>query len=241
MDCSFDIDTIAGSGLGGIVHALSDRPGYSDEQRETRATDTLNLIMSFLPRDAIDLTLCGQTVLFNEMLANSARDVMRGLVDTTKQKSLSGLVSMARVVQGNLDRLEKRGLVPARADLVAKEARPAVDVVQSAAGLTSVPDKPAPGHEPAPVSVDEPASAPELDPFAAQGHDHQADVPQRDDHQWADREEDDQRGDDRQGADRQEDGHQDDDSQGNDHEWDDQASLPSDATAARGDEDARHG
>jgi hypothetical protein len=105
---------------------LSERPGQTEAQRQARGADTLEFILSFRPRDAIELTLCGQTVLFNELLADSARDVTRGLADTEKLKRLSTIVNMARIVQGNLDRLEQRGHVPARAAIASPVSEAAV-------------------------------------------------------------------------------------------------------------------
>ena len=107
--------------------AISDRGNQTEARRVGRSDDAETLIMSFQPRDAIDLMLTGQLVMFNEMLADGTRDVLRGMADGMKQRSLSTLVSAARTMQGHLDRLEKRGIQPHRTEIAAAEteARPA--------------------------------------------------------------------------------------------------------------------
>jgi hypothetical protein len=126
---SFHLSDLISPGLDGIVHAISDRPGLSEARRRDRANETLTLILSFLPRDVVEMTLSGHTVLFNELIADSARDVLRGMTDEMKLKSLSGLVNMARVVQGSVDRLEKRGNAPARTEIEASDEEQPEDAV----------------------------------------------------------------------------------------------------------------
>jgi hypothetical protein len=131
LDNSFHLDDIIDPATDGIVRALSDRPGQTETQRRTRRDDAETFVLSFRPRDAIELMLCGQSVLFNELLADGAKDVLRGMVDTMKLKSIGGLVNMARVVQGHVDRLDKRGIAPAReVVVVAEEEKPEVAVAE---------------------------------------------------------------------------------------------------------------
>jgi hypothetical protein len=97
--------------------------------------------MSFLPRDAVELTLCGQTVLFNELLADGARDLLRG-PEASKSRGRSSVINMGRLLQGHLDRLEKRGVEPHRTefDAAREEVRP-------------VAAKPVPAPAPAEVEI----------------------------------------------------------------------------------------
>jgi hypothetical protein len=107
--------------LGGIIHALSDRRGQTETDRRAKAEAATSLILSFLPRDAIEMMLAGQTVLFNELLADGARDALREEVDTMKPRSRASVVNMGRLVQGHLDRLERRGNQPYQTETVARE------------------------------------------------------------------------------------------------------------------------
>jgi hypothetical protein len=142
LDNSFHLDDIIDPATDGIVRALADRAGQTEAQRQTRRDDAETFILSFRPRDAIELMLCGQSVLFNELLADGAKDVLCGMVDTMKLKSIGGLVNMARVVQGHVDRLDKRGIALAREPVVAAEE-----------------EKPAAVAEPCPVDEAPPMAA----------------------------------------------------------------------------------
>lgn len=100
--------------LDGIVRALSDGGIQTEAERLAKANAALTAILAFLPRDVIEMTLAGQTILFNELLADGAHDVLGGMVDAVKRRSHANLLSMGRVVQGHLDRLERRGNQPHR-------------------------------------------------------------------------------------------------------------------------------
>jgi hypothetical protein len=107
--------------LDGIVNALSDRGSQSEAQYQAKADQFRILILSFQPSDVIDLQLSGQTVLFNEVLANSAHDVLRGMDDAAKPRAIASLISIGRLAQGHLDRLVKRGNKPHRTETVSVE------------------------------------------------------------------------------------------------------------------------
>jgi len=99
-----------------MVASLADRGGTDVAEYNHRCTELWTLIEAFNPRDAIDVLLTGQIVAFNEVLADGAQDLLRGMSDTLKQRCRSSLVAMGRLAQGNIDRLEKRGLAPYRTE-----------------------------------------------------------------------------------------------------------------------------
>ncbi len=141
--------------LGGIVRALSDRCQQTDAERIGRAEAALGLILSFRPRDVIEMTLSGQTVLFNELIADGARDALREVVDTARLRGRAGVVAMGRLVQGHLDRLERRGNQPYQVETVAprQDARPV------AAAPTAAAESPRQLPDPVPPAQREPEMA----------------------------------------------------------------------------------
>ena len=148
----FELTNLVTPALGGIVLALTERGGQSEAARRDKADAVMSLILAFQPRDAIDMTLAGQTVLYNELLADGARDVFRGMADTTKQRSLTILANMGRLMQGHVDRLERRGGQPYRTEAATSEAE---------AGAASA-DRPAPAErkqQPRTVAAASPAAA----------------------------------------------------------------------------------
>ena len=142
--------------LDGIVHALSDRGGQSEAQYQAKADNFRTLILSFRPNDVVDLQLAGQTVLFNEVLAHSARDVLRGMDDAMKPRVIASLVSMGRLAQGHLDRLAKRGNTPHRTEAISVEQekiRTSLALARAAGPLEA----------PGPLAAMPPCSDPEMD------------------------------------------------------------------------------
>ena len=156
--------------LDGIVTALADRPGQTDAEYEAKANDAWTLILSFQPRDAIDLMLTGQVIAFNALFADGARDVLRGMVDTMKQRAQSSLVAMGRLTQGHVDRLEKRGIQPHRTEAAQQPEKR--DTPAARAPSAEPPQRPraAASPEAAPrqaVSDARPPAAPDAHPPAA--------------------------------------------------------------------------
>jgi hypothetical protein len=107
--------------LGGIVTALSDR-GQTDALYREKAAETWTVIQSFQPRDAIDLMLTGQLIAFNEVFADATRHLLRGMTESVRQRTQSGLVAMGRLTLAHVDKLEKRGIEPYRTE-AAQEQR----------------------------------------------------------------------------------------------------------------------
>ena len=104
------------------------------------------VLQSFRPRDAIDLMLVGQLVEFHEILADGTRELLRGMTESpsVKQRTRSSLVAIGRVCLSYIDRLEKRGLEPHRAEIVARAAeQPAAPAISpgDAGGQTQAADR----------------------------------------------------------------------------------------------------
>jgi hypothetical protein len=133
--------------LDGIIRALSDRGGQTEAQRKIRADQSLIMILSFLPRDVVEMTLAGQTVMFNELLADAASDVLRGMEDTMKLRTRSTIVALGRLTQGHVDRLLKRGNQPHRTEVSEGDAAKKEPVRQAPvepAAVAAAPDTTAP-------------------------------------------------------------------------------------------------
>jgi hypothetical protein len=88
--------------------------------------------MSFQPRDVVDMQLAAQAVVFHELVADSARDVLRGMDDAAKARSLSALIGMGRLTEGHLDRLKKRGNQPYQTVIVAPPVEAPIETPEPA-------------------------------------------------------------------------------------------------------------
>jgi hypothetical protein len=149
-----DIAVLLPSAMHDVITALADRPGMSDAEYLPRAKDAEHLIRSFQPRDVIDMMIIGQFLTINMLFASGARDVMQGMVDSTKQRSQASLVNMARLSLSQIVLLEKRGLRPYRAEAADQQDQRAVSPARAAK-----PPKPAPEAQAPPPSS--PAAAEE--------------------------------------------------------------------------------
>jgi hypothetical protein len=147
-----------------IVGALADRGDPSGPAFDTRAIEAWTVIQSLQPRDAIDLMLSGQLLALHEMFADGTRDVLRGMADTMKQRSQTTLVAMARVAQGHIDRLEKRGMQPYRTEVPA--AQPRQQPAEAPAAEPAPPEAASPEQRPA-AAEENPAATPEPVAIAA--------------------------------------------------------------------------
>jgi hypothetical protein len=153
----FHITHLITPALEGIIRAISDRGRRTEAERLARGNTALVQILSFVPYDAAQLMLAGQAVLFNEVLADSAQAVLRGMDDSVKLKSIAGIINLGRLTQGHLDRLKARGNVPHKTDVRAPEDQ---KIDPPAAERDTEPARrPRPAAAPTPVAKAEPRAA----------------------------------------------------------------------------------
>jgi hypothetical protein len=93
--------------IGDMAKAVSERPGETKQQQFVRSQGVVAMILDLHPRDAAEAMLAGQCVMFNAVIADSARDTLRGEVDAMRRATRSQLVAMNNSFCGNLDRLER--------------------------------------------------------------------------------------------------------------------------------------
>jgi hypothetical protein len=94
---------VTGVLMEGIVSALSERSHLTQTQRQARAGDVWGLISEFEPRDPLQIMLIGQSLMFNELTADAARDVLRGIADIAiKSRVRSNVIALNRTFVQNL-------------------------------------------------------------------------------------------------------------------------------------------
>jgi hypothetical protein len=100
--------TLIGACLDDLARVLADRPMVPEDQRLSHAKGTRCLVLSFQPRDATQLLLAGQVVLFNALTTDGARDVLlRGTTEPSKPRARSSVTAMGRIVAKHIDTLIK--------------------------------------------------------------------------------------------------------------------------------------
>ncbi len=111
--------------VGDMAKAVSERNGETKSGQFIRFQAAAQMIMGFLPRDAIEAMLAGHCVMFHEMMTDSIRDTLRGEADTTRRGTRAGIIAMDKAFGANLTRLERYKLRISQGQRDAPEARPA--------------------------------------------------------------------------------------------------------------------
>ncbi len=97
--------TLISACLDDMVQALSDRGEPSEARRADNARAAMTVILSFLPGDVLQMMLAGQAAMFNALIADAGRDVLRGMADTLKLRAQANVTGMGRVLSKHLDTL----------------------------------------------------------------------------------------------------------------------------------------
>ncbi len=85
-----------------LAQALS-RP--RDGAGETDEAVTKSLVLALNPRNAMQLILASQVVLFNTLAADAARDILGGMDENLKPRAVSNLIAMGRLAATHLKML----------------------------------------------------------------------------------------------------------------------------------------
>ena len=148
----------------GVVAAVADHPGDTDARRFARQQTVVFSVMAFLPRDAVETMLAGQCVVFDHLLRDGARDLLRGQAETIKLRVRPQLNATGNMVLKTLSHLARLQSRPAEGTAVAPAPRPA-----EATGAATTPARaaePAPAPKPATPAAAQP---PALPPAAVPG------------------------------------------------------------------------
>jgi hypothetical protein len=110
--------------LRGLADAVADRPGETEAQRFARHRTAIFSTMAFLPRDAIETMLAGQCVIFDLLLRDAARDLLRNEAAATKLRIRSQLTAMGRLFLKHLDQLRQLQSRPVQQAAASPDAEP---------------------------------------------------------------------------------------------------------------------
>jgi hypothetical protein len=112
--------------LDGIVAALCGHGDSTSAERDARASGIRALVAAEQPRDALEMMLLGQCLLFHEVIAAAGRDLLRGSTEALKLRAQSNLNGLNRSLRQSLDALRKaRDKTDAAAEAPKRRAEPA--------------------------------------------------------------------------------------------------------------------
>jgi hypothetical protein len=82
--------------LRGLADAIADRPGETEAQRFARHQTAIFSVMAFMPRDAMETMLAGQCVMFDHLMRDAARDLLRNEAEPVKRRIRTQLTGLGR-------------------------------------------------------------------------------------------------------------------------------------------------
>jgi hypothetical protein len=135
-----------------IINSLANRPGESAAMAAARAAAARTQIDAFAPRDAVEIMLAGQAVLFQSLAADAAREARAASSADMSRRLRQQIIALGRLHLAVMREIRVRRAVDARARKAAGAASaPAV------AGLPAAPPH-APAAErppPAPAAAEQ--------------------------------------------------------------------------------------
>jgi hypothetical protein len=99
--------------LRGIVEAVADRPGETEARRFDRQQTAAFSVMGFRPRDAVEIMVSGQCVMFNHVLADGTRDLLRAEMEAIRLRIRPQLTAMGNTFLKHLAQLTRLQTRPA--------------------------------------------------------------------------------------------------------------------------------
>lgn len=80
-----------------VIDAIVCHPDEPAPRREAKTQMVVHAVMSFCPRDAAEIMLSGQTVLYQALILDSGRESLSGQLETMKLRYRQNLTAMTKV------------------------------------------------------------------------------------------------------------------------------------------------
>lgn len=107
MDLAHNFEACCTTIIGDMAKALCERNGETPEQRIVRGQAVIHMIMGFLPRDVIEVTLASHCVMFHELMVAGVHDAFCAEEAKVRRAELHGLIAMNKAFCGNLGHLAR--------------------------------------------------------------------------------------------------------------------------------------
>jgi hypothetical protein len=94
---TFGYEQIVTELIRGIVDTVADRPDLTPERRAAAQQTVVCSVMSFNPRDAVETMLAGQCVVYDALMRDGARDMLRGQSELMKIKARPSILGSGKM------------------------------------------------------------------------------------------------------------------------------------------------
>jgi hypothetical protein len=118
--------------LHGIVHAICDRPWEAAARREALAREVVHSVMSFAPRDPVEIMFAGLTVVHYHLILDSTHDALRAELPDQKMRTRSGLVALDRTMVAHMKEIRAAQTRPGEEAIAEVQAEETADSASAA-------------------------------------------------------------------------------------------------------------
>jgi hypothetical protein len=142
-----------------VIETVADKPGLSPERRASVTQTVVCSVMAFNPRDPIEAMMAGHCVVYDHMLRDGAREMLRGQAELVMIQARPGVLAAGKIFLGTVAMLLRMQRRP-EAQLAFARPLPAPDDARNLAtsAPTAANDTPAVA---VPTPIDRPAAEPE--------------------------------------------------------------------------------
>ena len=156
---TFGFEQIVTELIRGVIETVADKPGLSPERRASVTQTVVCSVMAFNPRDPIEAMMAGHCVVYDHMLRDGAREMLRGQAELVMIQARPGVLAAGKIFLGTVAMLLRMQRRP-EAQLAFARPLPARDDARNLAtsAPTAANDTPA---VPVPTPIDPPVPEPE--------------------------------------------------------------------------------
>ena len=84
---NFGYQQIVTEQIRGIIDTVADKPGLTPERRAAAQQTVVCSVMAYNPRDPVETMMAGHCIIYDHMLRDGARDMLRGQAEELKIKA----------------------------------------------------------------------------------------------------------------------------------------------------------
>ncbi len=152
---SFGFEQIVTEVIRGVLEAVAEKPGLSQDRRASLTQTVVCSVMAFEPRDPVEAMMAGQCIVYDHLLRDGVREMQRGQADQVTARARPGVLAVGKVflaTMAMLLRMQRRPeaqLAFARQPLAREPAKTPNDAGETTPapptprGVTATPARPA--------------------------------------------------------------------------------------------------
>jgi hypothetical protein len=123
--------------LRGVIDTVADKPGLMPERRGAAQQTVVCSVMAYNPRDPVETIMAGHCIVYDHMLRDGARDMLRGQAEEIKIKARPGILATGKMFLSTMQMLRR---TQGRAEEELAFARPPAEPPAPAATPAQTPD-----------------------------------------------------------------------------------------------------